>query len=883
MEPTVWKFITRHSLRSQLFLLLLTIVSFPFLYLSLELPKIIINDAIDGSDFPRPFFGVELDQIPYLMVLCAIFLLMVLLNGGLKFANNVFRGTVGERMLRRLRFQLYQHVLRFPLPRFRRMSQGEIVSMITAETEPLGGYIGDSVALPAFQGGTLLTLLAFMFIQDPALGLAAVALYPVQIYLIPKLQKKVNALKAERTRRVRKLSERIGEVVGGIREVHTHDTSQYELAEFSSRVGEIFHIRYRIYLGKFFIKFINNFIAQVTPFFFFSIGGWLVIRGDISFGALVAVLAAYKDLSSPWKELLNFYQIKEDARIKYELLYDSFQPPGLLAEELLSTDPEVVPELRGDLAVTGVDLREEDEGEGTFAGTLNFRLALPGTIAVLGPSGGGRERLGPVLAALRRPERGSITVEGLDLVRSAEAITGRRVAYVSQEASLSAGTVRDNLLYSLKHRPAREADGGGSGARAKEIREARLSGNSEHDPNADWIDYAGAGVAGAEALEARALDVLAVADLEEDVFELGLRGTVDPEKAPALASRILEARAALHERLGRSRAGSLVELFERDAYNANMSVAENLVFGTPRDPAFAMDALAENPYVQRVLDETGLMERFLAIGASVAELMLELFADVEPGSEMFERFSFIRADDLPRFRALLARCGDGAYDGLAGEDRNLLVSLPFKLIPARHRVGLVDDAFQHDLLRARRVFAEGFGDGPPPVDFFDRSAFNPAVSVQDNILFGRLVYGRARSAAKVGELIREVVEALDLRRAITGVGLDYEVGIGGARLGPAQRQKLAIARAVIKRPEVLVLDEATASLDQASQRRVMDNLFTELEGRTLIWSVHHASLAEEFGHTLVVDGGRVVEQGRFGDLNRPGSLTRRLVESGGVG
>ena len=240
---------------------------------------------------------MELEQIPYLMVLCVIFLIMVLLNGGLKFANNVYRGTVGERMLRRLRYQLYQHVLRFPLPQFRRMSQGELVSMITAETEPLGGYIGDSVALPAFQGGTLLTLLAFMFIQDPALGLAAVALYPIQIYLIPKLQKKVNALKAERTRRVRKLSERIGEVVGGIKEVHTHDTSQYELAEFSSRVGEIFHIRYRIYLGKFFIKFLNNFIAQVTPFFFFSIGGWLVIRGDITFGALVAVLAAYKDLS----------------------------------------------------------------------------------------------------------------------------------------------------------------------------------------------------------------------------------------------------------------------------------------------------------------------------------------------------------------------------------------------------------------------------------------------------------------------------------------------------------------------------------------------------------------------------------------------------------
>ena len=714
MEPTVWKFIVRHSLRSQILLLALTLVSFPFLYLSLELPKIIINDAIDGTDFPRNVLGWELEQIPFLMALCVVFLLIVLLNGGLKFVNNVYRGTVGERMLRRLRYQLYQHVLRFPLPQFRRMSQGEVVSMITAETEPLGGYIGDSVALPAFQGGTLLTLLAFMFIQDPALGLAAVALYPVQIYLIPKLQKKVNELKAERTRRVRKLSERIGEVVGGIKEVHTHDTSQYELAEFSSRVGEIFHIRYRIYLNKFFIKFLNNFIAQVTPFFFFSIGGWLVIRGNITFGALVAVLAAYKDLSSPWKELLNFYQIKEDARIKYGLLYDSFQPPGLLAEALISSEPERVPAFRGELALSGVDLREEDEGEGAFAGTLNFRLDLPERVAVLGPSGGGRDRLGPALAALRRPGRGSITVAGLDLVRSGEAVTGRRIAYVNQEANLRSGTLRDNLFYSLKHRPARAADESERESRAREIREARLSGNSEHDPNADWLDYPGAGVADAEALEARALEVLAIADMEEDVFELGLRGIVDPSRAPALASRLLEARSVLHERLARSRSGSLVEPFESDAYNANLSVAENLVFGTPRDPAFAMDSLAGNPYVRRVLEETGLSERFLAIGASVAELMLELFADVEPGSEMFERFSFIDADDLPRFRALMARCGGGDFASLDAEDRHLLLSLPFKLIPARHRLGLLDEAFQHDLLRARRVFAEGFGEGPPP-------------------------------------------------------------------------------------------------------------------------------------------------------------------------
>ena len=218
-------------------------------------------------------FGYELGQIEYLLMLCAVFLGLVLVNGGFKYVINVYRGVVGERMLRRLRYDLFVRVLRFPLPQFRRTSQGELVSMIVAETEPLGGYMGDSIGLPAFQGGMLVTLLVFMFVQDPLLGTAAVALYPIQAWLIPKLQKKLNLKKKEKVRLARALSERIGEVVTGIREVHTHDTSRFERAGYTERVGEIYRVRVQIYRLKFFIKFVNNFIAQITPFFFYSIGG----------------------------------------------------------------------------------------------------------------------------------------------------------------------------------------------------------------------------------------------------------------------------------------------------------------------------------------------------------------------------------------------------------------------------------------------------------------------------------------------------------------------------------------------------------------------------------------------------------------------------------
>lgn len=77
-------------------------------------------------------------------------------------------------------------------------------------------------------------------------------------------------------------------------------------------------IRLEIHRTKFFMKAMNNFLSALTPFFFYSIGGYLVINGDLTLGALVAVLAAYKDFSSPLKEVFRYYQSMEDVRIRYD-------------------------------------------------------------------------------------------------------------------------------------------------------------------------------------------------------------------------------------------------------------------------------------------------------------------------------------------------------------------------------------------------------------------------------------------------------------------------------------------------------------------------------------------------------------------------------------
>ena len=262
MEKNIYRFILRYSLRQQILLVLLSAAALPLLYLTLELPKTIINQAIEGVDFPRTVFGYQFDQIPFLFLLCGLFLVLVIFSGVLKYITSTFRYRVGDRLLRRLRYDLIERLLRFPPSEFRNTSSGQIVSMITAETTNLGFFIAEAFAVPAIAFGTLATIVLFMFLQNWMMGMAAIALYPLQIYLIPKLQRAINTAQMGEVQTIRGISDRINDVVQGVNEIHGHDTSQYELADFSRRLGAVFSFRLKIASKRYTANDLNQFFSQ---------------------------------------------------------------------------------------------------------------------------------------------------------------------------------------------------------------------------------------------------------------------------------------------------------------------------------------------------------------------------------------------------------------------------------------------------------------------------------------------------------------------------------------------------------------------------------------------------------------------------------------------
>ncbi|MEX0427166.1 ABC transporter ATP-binding protein [Nocardioides sp. DS6] len=140
---------------------------------------------------------------------------------------------------------------------------------------------------------------------------------------------------------------------------------------------------------------------------------------------------------------------------------------------------------------------------------------------------------------------------------------------------------------------------------------------------------------------------------------------------------------------------------------------------------------------------------------------------------------------------------------------------------------------------------------------------------------GNLLY--ARPGAREDE-VWDALEAAQIATLVKGLpdGLDTVVGDRGYRLSGGERQRLAIARLLLKAPRVVVLDEATAHLDSESEAAVQRALDTALEGRTSIVIAHRLSTVRNADRILVIEDGRVVEQGRHDDLLARGGLYAEL-------
>lgn len=879
MDTNLFRYVWRHSRREQIAILLLIMASLPFYFASLDIPRIIVNDALQGHAFRDghttaklfawtlnlPDFlgggsfvvspGFDLDQISYLFALSGLFLFLVLINGAFKYFINIRKGILGERVLRRMRFELFDILLRFRPEDIRSVKPSEAASMIKDEVEPVGGFVGDAFIQPVFLGTQALTALLFILMQSLWLGMIALFIVLIQAFVIPALRREQIRLGRERQIASRHLAGRIGEVIEAAPAVHIHGTADYDRSEIGHRLGNLFDIRVKLFKRKFAVKYLNNLLAQVTPFFFFAVGGYLALKGTLSIGQLVAVIAAYRDLPPPIKELIDWDQQRADVTVKYQQIVEQFS-----AERLLPDGGAENPEdLKGPIAVDS--LRVVDRRGSALLESLTVTIDRPSHVALVGSAGSARDILAKVIGRQITEYQGVVRIGQRDLAQISDETAGRILAYAGPEPLLFAGTIRENIAYSLRRVVPNETDEDDGISRRKA--ESLLSGNPVWHPQSDWNDYQAAGVDSGEALDSALIEALDIAGMKDDIYAFGLNGKLGKAPSSEVVAQLIEARRMVHEKLSAERLKHLVDPFDPESYNTNATIGENLLFGVPVGDRPSWLELTANPYLRSILEAEALVEPLTELGLRIAEVTAEMFADLPPGHPLFERYSFVRSADMELMQRLIDVARQrGGTARLSTEGRNRLIALALGYIEPRHRLSLLNDAFNARILRARASFKRYLPrDYADRIEFYDPDKVMVAAPIRDNILFGRIAFASSNAEQKVWEVVRETLDGLGVAPLIYRLGLDNDVGVGGRLLYGPQRSAINLARCLVKHPEILIIDGALSAFGPSEARVILGRLRQAMAGNTLIASVSDVGENDGFDAVLKFDGPRlVVEQ-----------------------
>jgi subfamily B ATP-binding cassette protein MsbA len=380
-------------------------------------------------------------DMEWLLLLPVAIIVLSLLKGIFFYGQAYLMNFVGLRVVLDIRRKLYDHLQTLSLSFFTRTPTGTIISRITYDVTLIQGSVSNTITGLIKDSLTILALIGVVFYQNWKLAIIAMAIFPIAVIPIKKFGKRIRKFSRKGQQRMGLIMTFLHETITGHRIVKAFNMEDYEKRRFAEETNRLF----KIFMKGVRIRALSHPLMEVLGGIAVAIiiwvGGYSVIRGELTPGAFFSFMTALMMLYSPIRDL---------SKVNLEV------QEGLAAAarvfELLDTHPEVkeedgaipLPPVSKGIDLDKVSFKYDEE---MVLKDISLHVKKGEVIALVGMSGAGKTSLVNLLPRFYDVEKGQILIDGYDIRKVTLKSLREQIGLVTQQTILFNDTIRNNIAY----------------------------------------------------------------------------------------------------------------------------------------------------------------------------------------------------------------------------------------------------------------------------------------------------------------------------------------------------------------------------------------------------------------------------------------------------
>lgn len=359
------------------------------------------------------------------------------------FAFIYFAGVLGERVQYDLRKMMFGHLQKLSLSYYNKTPVGWLMSRVTSDSERVAQLVTWGFLDIVWGSLNIITATYFMITINWRLGLIVLAIIPVLIVVAAQFKKKIIV----EFRQVRKINSKItgsyNENITGVRVTKAFSRESQNMAEFGELTEEMYQAGFRAaWLAALFlpvVMIISAFALGSVIWF----GGLQAQIGGITIGGIQAFITYITFMIWPIQDLARVYAEMQRAIASAERIYSLLDTPPEIYD---STDSSAATSLRGDIEFDQVNFYYDDDDE-IVLDDFSIHVSHGETIALVGPTGGGKSTIVNLLCRFFEPRSGNIRINEHDYTKLTLDSIQSRIGIVLQTPHLFSGSIEENIRY----------------------------------------------------------------------------------------------------------------------------------------------------------------------------------------------------------------------------------------------------------------------------------------------------------------------------------------------------------------------------------------------------------------------------------------------------